>query len=95
MTWLALGSLNGCTYVHSLGWKLNRVCLVCHLVHDSCYFAWLLSQEDLSQQVKSINEALQAFVDPFDLDVFMPYLLSNLENQLSRLPVNILQCMYS
>jgi len=46
-----------------------------------------LSQEDLSQQVKSINEALQAFVDPFDLDVFMPYLLTNLENQFSRLPV--------
>ena len=28
------------------------------------------------------------WVDPFDLDVFMPYILANLENQLSRSSVS-------
>ena len=34
--------------------------------------------------MKSLLEQLQSFVDPFDLDVFTPYIQSNLHRQLHR-----------
>ena len=45
-------------------------------------------EEEVSSRVKGVLERLQASVDPFDLDVFMPYMLSNLESQLSRSTVS-------
>ncbi len=46
----------------------------------------------MSRRVRILLERLQAWVDPFDLDVFMPYLLANLENQLSRSSVSFVAC---
>ena len=34
--------------------------------------------------MRAVTDQLQAHIDPFDLDVFMPYLLSALERQLQR-----------
>ena len=38
--------------------------------------------------MKGLAEQLQAFVDPFDLDVFLPHILSNLDRQLQRSAVS-------
>ena len=38
----------------------------------------------MAVRVKDIGDRLQTFIDPFDLDVFMPHILSNLEKQLQR-----------
>ena len=48
----------------------------------------------LSQLIKGICETLQAFVDPFDLDVFMPFILANLESKLSHSLVSQERCTY-
>lgn len=42
------------------------------------------SETGVDGEVKGLAEQLQAFVDPFDLDVFLPHILSNLERQLQR-----------
>lgn len=62
-----------------------------HLVEEGLVFQLLcvfVGQEEVSSRVKGVLERLQASVDPFDLDVFMPYMLANLESQLSRSTVS-------
>lgn len=44
----------------------------------------LTSQEETGKLTRAVTDQLQAHIDPFDLDVFMPYLLSALERQLQR-----------
>ena len=39
-------------------------------------------------RLKKLVESLQAFVDPFDLDVFLPYISANLDRQLTRSSVS-------
>ena len=41
-------------------------------------------QEKLAARVKGLLEQLHGFVDPFDLDVFTPYIQFNLHRQLHR-----------
>ena len=45
-------------------------------------------QVEIEGRLKSLSEQLQSFVDPFDLDVFLPHLLHNLERQLARSTVS-------
>ena len=42
------------------------------------------AQDELGDRLKAVCERLQAFVDPFDLDVFLPHILTNLDRQLQR-----------
>lgn len=49
---------------------------------------FLCNQDEVAKRIRTLLERLQAWVDPFDLDVFMPYVLSNIENQLSKSSVS-------
>lgn len=44
----------------------------------------MYAQSELADRVKRLVEQLQSCVDPFDLDVFSPYIRSNLHRQLQR-----------
>ena len=41
-----------------------------------------------SKELSLLIEELQSFVDPFDLDVFQPYIAANLKRQLMRSTVS-------
>lgn len=41
-----------------------------------------------TKQIGILTEKLQGFVDPFDLDVFRPYIAANLDRQLMRSTVS-------
>lgn len=53
-----------------------------------CELIFLCNQDEVAKRIRTLLERLQAWVDPFDLDVFMPYVLSNIENQLSKSSVS-------
>ena len=49
-----------------------------------CMYATLTLQDKVSARLKCLMEQLQNCVDPFDLDVFTPYIQAHLHRQLQR-----------
>ena len=50
----------------------------------SLYLAVCDTQEDTTEVQRIVVEQLHSYIDPFDLSVFAPHLLSALERQLQR-----------
>lgn len=50
---------------------------------DKCLF-FLSMQEEIGKLQQSVIDQLHLHIDPFDLEVFSPYILSALERQLQR-----------
>ena len=42
-----------------------------------------------TKQLSVLMEELQGFIDPFDMDVFRPYVAANLDRQLMRSMVSV------
>ncbi len=71
--------------VHNASDQVNSVIFRC--IPNACL---LQDTEKTNSRFKGVVESLQSFVDPFDLDVFMPHILTNLERQLARSSVSII-----
>ena len=69
--------------------KWRSVILCTDLSHVSLRtHCTMYAQGELAERVKRLVEQLQNCVDPFDLDVFSPYIQSNLHRQLQRSSVS-------
>lgn len=78
----------GCKQATDIGYHTNRLSISMCLMQFSPFHPsqlyLLTSQEETGKLTRAVTDQLQAHIDPFDLDVFMPYLLSALERQLQR-----------
>ena len=74
-----------CGFCFALTTRLT-VCSLAARKHF-CTFSFS-AQEETGKLQQSVIDLLQCHIDPFDLDVFMPYILSALERQLQRSTVS-------